>query len=48
MEGDLIHVDLPAMAAQHGVSDEFQYVRQLRVTTEAGRVLLHLEASVSA
>jgi hypothetical protein len=46
MDGELIHVDLRAMAEQHGFSNEFQYLRQLRVTTEEGRVLLHLEASV--
>jgi hypothetical protein len=43
MERDLIHVDLHAMAAQHGVSDLIQYLRQLRVTTEDGRVIVHAE-----
>ena len=46
MEGDLIHVDLPALAAERGLADVFQYVRQLRVTTEDGRVIVQAELAL--
>ena len=46
LDGEHIHVDLRAMAAQRGAADFFQFLRQLRVNTEDGRVILHLEAGV--
>ena len=46
LDGERIHVDLRAMAAQRGAADLFQYVRQLRITTEEGRAILHLDAAV--
>lgn len=45
MEGELIHVDLHAQVAQRGFSNEFRYVRQLRVTTEDGWVIVHAEVA---
>lgn len=47
LDGERILVDLRAMAAQHGFADVLQYVRDLRVTTEPGRLLLHVDAAVS-
>ena len=46
LEGDLIHVDLQAIAAQRGFSEMLRYVRELRVTTEERRAVLHLLAAV--
>lgn len=46
MEGDRILVDLRAMAAQRGFGDLMPYVRHLRVTTEEGRAVVHVEAGV--
>jgi hypothetical protein len=46
LEGELIYVDLRAMAAQRGAADLVQYLRQLRVTTEDGRAILQMEASI--
>lgn len=46
LEGERIHVDLRAMAAQRGATDLFPYVRQLRITTEDGKAVLHLEGAV--
>jgi hypothetical protein len=47
MQGEVIMVDLHAMARQHGFDQFFQHLRQLRVTTDNGRVLLTVEAGVS-
>lgn len=46
LEGEHILVDLRAMASQRGFADLFQYARQLRVSTEAGRAVVHVEAGV--
>lgn len=46
LEGERILVDLHAMAARHGFGDLLQHVRQLRVTTEPGLVILQLNAAV--
>jgi hypothetical protein len=46
LDGERILVDLRAMTAQKGIADLLQYVRELRVTTEDGRVILHLNAAV--
>ena len=46
LDGERILVDLQAMAAQRGFGDLLQYVRQLSITSEAGRVLVHLDAAV--
>ena len=47
MQGEVIMVDLEAMARQHGFEQYFPHLRQLRVTTDRGRVLLTIEAGVS-
>src|SRR5687767_5916865 len=44
LDGDLIHVDLRAFAAQSGAGDALQYVKELRVTTDPGRVTLQVHA----
>lgn len=46
LHGERILVDLQALAAQRGLGDLLRYVRQLKVTSEAGRVLVHLDAGV--
>lgn len=46
LDGELIYIDLRAMAAQRGAADLFQYLRQVRVTTDDGRAILHVEAAV--
>lgn len=46
LDGEHIHVDLRALAAQRGLADAFQYIRRLTVNTEEGRVVLHLDAAV--
>ena len=47
MQGEVIMVDLQAMARQHGFEGYFHHLRQLRVTTDRGRVLVTVEAGVS-
>ena len=46
LEGEHILVDLRAMASQRGFANLFQYVRQLRVTTESGQAVVSLEAAI--
>ena len=46
LDGDRIHVDLRAIAAERGAADLIQYLRQLRVHTEEGRLLVHFEAAL--
>lgn len=46
LQGERILVDLRAIAAQKGFADFIGYVTALRVTSEDGRVLLHLNAGV--
>lgn len=46
MDGEFIHVDLRAMAAQRGFADLFQYVRQLRVTTGEGHAVIHADLGI--
>ena len=46
LDGDHIRVDLQTFAAQAGAGDALQYVKELRVTTDAGRVTLHVRARV--
>lgn len=46
LDGELVQVDLQAIAAQQGFADLVRHVRELRVTTEDGRALLHLNAAV--
>ena len=47
LQGERIFVDLAAMAAQHGFAEYLAFARELRVTTEAGRFIVHLDAGVS-
>lgn len=46
LEGEFVHVDLAAIAAQQGFADVLDFVRTLRITTEPGRAILHLDAAV--
>lgn len=46
MQGEVILVDLQAMARQHGFEQQFAHLRELRVTTAPGRLLLTLDAGV--
>ena len=46
LEGEHILVDLHALAAQRGFADALTYVRQLRVTTDTGVVVVEFEAGV--
>jgi hypothetical protein len=46
LEGEHIHLDLRALAAERGAAHVLDYVKQLRVTTEEGRAVLHLEGAV--
>jgi hypothetical protein len=46
LEGEYVHVDLAAIAAQQGFADVMRFVRALRITTEPGRAILHLDAAV--
>ena len=46
LDGELIYVDLRALASQRGAADVVGYIRQLRITTEAGRAILHVEAAI--
>lgn len=46
LDGERIVVDLRALATQHGYGQFLEYVRTLHVTTEAARVLLHLDGAV--
>lgn len=46
LEGEYVQVDLAAIAAQQGFADVLPFVRALRVTTEPGRAILHLDAAV--
>ena len=46
LDGDRISVDLRTIAADRGLSEYLAYVSGLRVNTEAGRVVLHLDLRV--
>ena len=46
LDGELIHVDLHALAAQRGAADLLRHVKDLRVTTDEGRVVLQVNAAV--
>jgi hypothetical protein len=46
MQGEVILVDLLAMARHHGFEQVFGHLRQVRVTTERGRLVIGLDAGV--
>ena len=46
IEFDRIHVDLRALADQHGVGEYFRYIDQLQMKTLSGTLLLSLRARV--
>ena len=46
VDGDRILVDLGAMAVQRGAQDLLRHVTQLRVNTEAGRVVLRIDLAI--
>lgn len=46
LDADRILVDLRTIAAQRGAADLLQHVTQLRVNTEEGRVVLHVDLAV--
>ena len=47
IQGEVIHVDLRELARQRGAEEAFRYLRSVQVTTDAGRVLLAIDAAVS-
>jgi len=46
LEGEHILVDLRTIAAQRGAVDPFQYLTGLRIETDAGKLVLHVDAGV--
>jgi hypothetical protein len=46
LEGDQIRVDLRTFAAQAGASEALSYLKDLRITTDPGRVTLQFHARV--
>ena len=46
LDGERILVDLRALAAQKGLDGVLQYISRLHVTSDAGRVILHLNAGI--
>lgn len=46
LEGDLLALDLRELAAQYGQAEMFGYLRRLRVSSEAGRLLIECDAAV--
>ncbi len=46
LDADRILVDLRVSAAERGAADLLQHVTQLRVSTEEGRVVLHVDFAV--
>ena len=46
LQGERILVDLQTIAAQRGAAEAFAYLTALQIATEAGRVVLHVEAGV--
>ena len=46
LDGDRILVDLRTIAAQHGVADLLDHLRQLAITTHEGRLVLSFDAAV--
>ncbi|MEO5897475.1 MAG: hypothetical protein ABIS06_17425 [Vicinamibacterales bacterium] len=48
LDGQHILVDLYALAAQRGLTEVLGYVRQLRVTTGSGHVVVEVEAGIGS
>ena len=46
LEHDLVLVDVRALLAEHGHSSHLSYVRELRVTTEEGAIVVNVAAGV--
>ena len=46
MQGEVILVDLLAMARHHGFEEVFGHLREVRVTTDQGRLILTVDAGV--
>jgi len=46
MEGERVLLDLRAVLASHGLAAVLDYIQEVRVTTEAGRVVVSFEARV--
>lgn len=46
LESDLLTIDLAVLLAEHGQRELLGYVKRLRVTSEAGRLLLDLDATI--
>lgn len=46
MQGEVILVDLEAMARHHGFEEAFAHLRQVRVTTAQGQLILTVDAGV--
>lgn len=48
LQGEVILVDVAELARHHGLERVFSRLRQLRLTTDAGRLLLTIEAGIPA
>ena len=46
LEKDRLHVDLRVLAERHGYGDLLQLVRTVRISTEAGRLMIEVGAGV--
>ena len=46
LDGERILVDLRTIAAQHGLAHLLDHVAQLAITTDDGRLVLHIEAAI--
>lgn len=46
LDGERIRVDLRTIAHERGLGDVIDYLTQLHVRTEQGRIVLHVEAAV--
>ncbi|MEO6213258.1 MAG: hypothetical protein ABIP65_06490 [Vicinamibacterales bacterium] len=46
LEGEHIFVDVRELAAQRGLGDVLGYIRQIRVSTDSGRIVVEVDAGV--
>jgi hypothetical protein len=46
LQGERILIDLQTLAAQRGAAEAFEYLTAAQIETEAGKVVLHVDADV--
>ena len=46
LDGERIRVDLRSLAVQHKAAEAFEYLRGIRVNSDAGRLILHVDAAI--